>query len=299
VAGLLLAIGGCQAREAAKPSSDGVAQVLSGGQPAREGPVATDVGLVLTNGDVRVSATGTAAERAGLLFEVRAGGGWHNATDEWYGDWTFLDRSVATPPTRVEVLAARGSMVAVRWTFGRHVTGPTGTEPSHPYPFTKTVWLRQGNSGYFALLEPMVPAPPVERRYTPGLSEHEIGFGGFYGPGTYATSEGRHRAPGGRRFNAERRPVEAVEFQRDGDPLIRVLVPIPGGPLLVPDFGGGRSGGVFVHHDRPRRYGAYLHAAPHVNAQPARHVCREAWRHVPFEVPRVEPAAFERCGPPP
>jgi hypothetical protein len=194
---------------------------------------------VLTNGHVRVSATGTAGERAGLLFEVRVGGGWHNATDEWYGDWTFLDRSVVTPPTRVEVLAARGSMVAVRWTFGRHVTGPTGTEPSHPYPFTKTVWLRQGDSGYFALLEPMVPAPPVERRYTPGLSEHEIGFGGFYGPGTYATSEGRHRAPGGRASTRNAGPSRPSSSNATATRSSACWCPSPGVPSWCPTLGAG------------------------------------------------------------
>jgi hypothetical protein len=264
------------------------------------GPVDPAAAIVLQNGNMRLSRVGSPEQRAGILAEVLLGDSWEPATSTYYGDWTYLDSSVVTEPTEVDVLSSGPDVVAVRWVFGDHLTGPSNGPPSYPYPFEKTVWLRSGESGYFALITPLVPLPQ-EHWFAPGSSEHEVGFGGVYGDGSVSTSIGtvligdlsEHYV-----FNFVPK-VDAARFIRDGDPLTRVLVPLPEGPLLVPVSDAVTRGGVFVHHYQPQSYGAYLYAAPTEAAEATRTLCFWAWLTSPFELRAVSLTELESCGPDP
>jgi hypothetical protein len=188
----------------------------------------------------------------------------------------------------------------VTWIFGAHLTGPPDAPLSYPYPFLKTVWLRRGDEGFFAQVMPLVGLPP-ERQYAPGIAEHEIGFGGVWGPGIVSTSNGTvllDEISGTCEFDTVPR-VDAARFTRVDDPLVRVLVPLPEAPLLVPYFDEVSHGGVYVHHHWPLVYGAYLYAAPRTAAVATRVVCAHAWLTAPFALRPLAAGELEECGPDP
>jgi hypothetical protein len=238
----------------------------------------------LSNGCLRLRLTTTADQRAGISADVRGSDGWLPATSEYYGDWTFIDSSVTTAPTEIALLSVTPDEVAVRWTFGNHRTGAS-PDRLRPYPFTKTVWLRRGEYGYYTWIRP-VQALPGDSQYAVGMSEHEVGFGGLWGPATIRTGQGQVRSDrlkASREFTDVGRP-DAAEFRRDGDPVVRILVPIPPARLLVPRFSESSFGGIFVHHLEPGPYGAYLYAAPRNVSLSRIHVMEMAWREAPAQM---------------
>jgi hypothetical protein len=281
-------------------ATQGAGVYVDGALASETGPLDPSAAVVIENGAVRLSRVGSPAQRAGILAEVLVGESWVPATSPVYGDWTFVDQSVVTEPTEIHVISAGPEVAAVRWVFGAHLTGPPSAPLSYPYPFVKTVWLLAGDSGFFTQITPLVALPP-EQWYAPGVSEHEVGFGGVWGPGSVSTWSGTvvtAELPGHYEFNTIPR-VDAAHFTREGDPLTRVLIPLSEGPLLVPVFDEVTRGSVFVHHYQPRTYGAYLYAAPSASAVSTRTLCAYAWLTAPFTVGPLEPGELETCGPDP
>ncbi|HEX5724471.1 MAG TPA: Ig-like domain-containing protein, partial [Longimicrobiaceae bacterium] len=268
-----------------------------------DGVPVTTPGLLAPGADVRVEneifrlRRGQAVDSVSIFAEALGDTGWIAATDTWYGDWTYVGSTPVTAPTAVELIAVSPGEVAVRWTFGSHSMPPAFGNPGYAYAFTKTVWLRAGETGYYAQLVSLSPTPSGV-----GDREHEIGFGGLFGPATLRTGEATIRTDTlteSRRLN---RPwnVDAAELDRDGDPLLRVLVPLPGGEMITPRFSTTFFGSTYLHLlGNSLTYGAYLYAAPREGAAQARDLCARAWREAPFSLAAPTEAQLATCGPEP
>jgi hypothetical protein len=130
-------------------------------------------------------------------------------------------------------------------------------------------------------------------------TELEIGFGGVFGPASIRTGHVSIRTDTLTRTNVINDPsvVDGVEFDRDGDPLLRALVPLPEAPMISPVFPGWGYGSVYVHRMDYQSYGAYLYAAPRAAAAPARQLCLQAWQQAPFPLPTPAADALAQCGP--
>ena len=250
--------------------------------------------IVISNGFVSVSRTATRFDqRAGL---VAYAGPLLATTAELlslqYGDYTYVAAGVVTEPTRVEVLRADADEAIVRWTFGAHRLDPKGSHGDSAsaegrYPFTKTVWVRRGVSGYWALVEPLTPLPAgtTNTRY-----EHEIGFGGLWGPGTLRLGSLRVRTDTLLRTIRVANPEQTGfgVWLRDGEPVHRLLVPIPLRGFVVPVFAEGNSGGTWVLVYRPRRYGAFMGFALPTSAFDPTAWCVTASQAAPAEFRNAE-----------
>jgi hypothetical protein len=285
--------------------NQGVWILVNGSAHLRTGAINPQDEVVITNGRVCLSMVPNAQvpEARTFVMEVRVKGQWQPGTSLYYGDWTYVGSGVKTPPTEVEVLSWSPREAGIRWTFGNHVAGADVGAIDSPYPFTKTVWLRRNEYGYFAWIEPLVQLPRESWCCNQAASEHEIGFGGIWGPGTVETAEGLvHTEDLERTYEVNLSgEVDAAEFIYDEDPnpVKRILVPLPGGPLIVAVFDWSAFGSVWIHHRVPRSYGAYLYAAPFNKTKSARAICKYAWRRAPFSLPHVSAAELATCGPEP
>ncbi len=97
-----------------------------------------------------------------------------------------IDRAfVAVGGQHVESLNSPGQ-VAIAMRFGNHQFDPGTGYPSYyqitPFPFTRTLWLRPREYGYFSWTE-------IERTMVWTGTELEVGFGGVFGPGTVRTGQ--------------------------------------------------------------------------------------------------------------
>jgi hypothetical protein len=129
--------------------------------------------------------------------------------------------------------------------------------------------------------------------------EFEVGFGGLFGPGTITTGQLQFRTDTltkSDRFNVASVP-DAAEFDLDGDPLLRVLVPLPEAPMISPVFPGWGYGSVWVHRHDYSSYGAFLYAAPRGVGETARQLCERAWATAPFPLRTLSAAELAGCGP--
>lgn len=206
---------------------------------------------------------------------------------EQYGDYTYVGASVVTEPTDVEVLLLTRDEVAVRWTFGDHRLTPSASMLDSSlatlrYPFTKTVWVRRGSPGYWALITPLVPLPATRRA---DAYEHEIGLGGLWGQGTFTLPRRDVRTDTLIRTVRLARPDQTAYavWQRDGDAIRRLLVPMPGRALLLPHFSSVEFGSAWVLLYRPERFGAFLHfSATSTSIRPG-DLCVEAAWNAPAE----------------
>jgi hypothetical protein len=273
--------------------------VTVNGKPAkRAGRIPPGARVVIGNGLVRVTMPGPREQRAGALFEFKLGGRWTPATSADYGDWTYVGGGVGDAPTRAAVLSVKRDEAAVRWTFDAHVVPPDlarGTEIQ--YPFQKTVWLRAGDRGFYTAVNPLRLLPQAAYPI-----EHEVGFGGVFGPATIRIGTERIRTDmlGDDSRIEPAQGVAVATLRRDDSGLVRTLVPFPPAPVVVPYFDSVAFGGIFVHHLYSMRYGAYLHVAAMAPTDRAATVCRSAWAHAPaallrvLAVGRTAPAG---CGP--
>ncbi len=278
---------------------EGVALLVNGSRWLGVGQLSPDDSILITNGRLRLQLTRRFAQQAGIVADVRIAAGWFEATSRPWGDWTYVGTSVFTMPTQVEVLVNTDDELAVKWTYGNHwfLPGTAGFPqnfPDLPYPFEKTVWLRRGAQGYYVLVRPLAQLPPEL-----GSIEHEVGFGGLWGPADIRTS-GVAIATDTLSMTVRYDPgtIDASDFRRHNDPVRRVLVSLSGVAMLVPWFWSEEFGGVIVHGLPSAPYSAYLYAASAGDMTSARAVCEQAGREAPFAI-TFDIDTLTRCGPEP
>src|SRR5215813_11581647 len=87
--------------------NQGVWVLVNGRAHLHAGTVNPQDDVVITNGRVCLSLVPSwqPTEKAAILMEVRAKGQWQLGTASYYGDWTFVDYTVDTAPTKIEVLS--------------------------------------------------------------------------------------------------------------------------------------------------------------------------------------------------
>jgi hypothetical protein len=280
---------------------EGVLIEVDGQRRSTPGSLGLPRRIDITNGRVRMLwDPGQVCEKGAFLVDTRVDAAWYPATSRCWGDWLYVGSSVTTLPTEVNLIQVDSGAVQLQMRFGNHWFEPQlfGFPPSYqrqPYPFNRTVWLFPKDYGYFTevvvegtLLQPY---PNVE---------HEVGFGGLWGPATVRTSEVNLNTDSLAttiNYNWDYR-VDAAEFLRAGDPLARTLVPLGPAPMITPVFTFG-YGSVYAYNYGPTAsYGAFLYAAPIGVAEPSRTVCQEAWARAPFQLPSVTQAQLDGCGPP-
>jgi len=277
---------------------EGVALLVDGVRTFDPAAVAVARSLELINGRVRLRWHPGLSERGGFEMDVRTGATWNGATVRGAGDWLYVTSTVLTEPTSITVVDAGPAQVAIAMRFGNHRFDPVLAKyPSYyqnePFPFTRTLWLRPREYGYFSWTE-------IERTMVWPNTELEIGFGGMFGPATIRTgaitfqTDTLHHH---NRFNVASVP-DAAELDLRGDPLMRVLVPLPEAPMISPLFPGWGYGSVYVHRSVYESYGAYLYAAPRALAVSPRQTCANAWTQAPFTLRALTAPELAACGAP-
>lgn len=275
---------------------EGVALLADGVRSSDPAAIAAARTLELTNGRVRLRWHPAVAERGGFEMDTRIGRQWSAATVRGAGDWLYVTSSVVTEPTSITLVEASPGQVAVAMRFGDHRFDPVlGKFPSHyqnePFPFTRTLWLRPREYGYFTWVE-------IERTMVWKGTELEVGFGGIFGPATIRTGHSALLTDTlSKHVELNLAPVpDAAELDRYGDPLLRVLVPLPEAAMITPVFPGWGFGSIYVHRLHYESYGAYLYAAPRSAAASPRTVCVDAWAQAPFPLRGLTPAEIAGCG---
>ncbi|MEO8139051.1 MAG: hypothetical protein ABI742_05355, partial [Gemmatimonadota bacterium] len=272
----------------------GLAVSVNGIRLTAPGPVAPNGKPVISNGLIRLQIPGLADQQAGMLAEILNGPRWLPFTSTSYGDYVYVASSVQTGPTGIELLEISDTIIAIRYDFGNHQVAFDHLTAPFDYPFSRTVWLRAGDHGYFTQVT--IHHPPPETRDF----EHELGFGGLFGPATIrfgnAATLRTDTLSSTVRIQPEATIPDAADFWLDTNPLQRVLVPLPGNELISPVFGS-NAGSVYIHQVHSRDYGAYLFVGPRTSVVTARSVCAYAWAHAPFPLPPISAAELAACGP--
>jgi hypothetical protein len=177
--------------------------------------------------------------------------------------------------------------------------GFDSTYVAQPYPFVRTLWLRKGDNGYYSWVDLFDDL----HRLT---VEHETGFGGIWGPATIRTGGLTLRTDtlrttvvynGNPRLAPTGSAVDAAEFVRDGDPVRRVLVPLPEAPFITPVFPGWGYGSVYRYAGLAQSFGVYMYATGVGVGPSVPTICHDAWTNAPFPLHAVSDADFASCGP--
>jgi hypothetical protein len=238
-----------------------------------------------------------------VRMDVRLGDSWHPATGP-YGDWLYVTSAVTTPPTEISIVQLTPDRIGLRLRYANHwflpqEGGYPDTFVAQPYPFDRTLWLSKGENGYYTWVDLYSDTGSL-------LVEHETGFGGLFGPATLRTSQVQIRTDtlsqtvvfnGDARSNTPGSLVDAVEFSLDGDPVRRVLVPVPEAPFITPVFPGWGYGSVWRYSGAAHSFGVYMYADGADSQVPVSAICRGAWTNAPFPLHQVSEAEFGGCGP--
>jgi len=286
---------------------EGVAVLVSGQRAPTVGVISGLAPFTITNGRVRMSWSTAMWEIASVEMDVRLGTTWHPASARGNGDWVYVASTIRTMPTRVEIVESTVDRVAVQMRFDDHWFLPSlALFPDslgltdQPYPFVRTIWLRKADNGYYSWVDLL---DDLQLK----IVEHETGFGGIWGPATIRTNRVEIRTDTlSRTITYNGNPVlldtsvsvDAAEFVLDGDPVRRVLVPLPEAPFITPVFPGWGYGSVYRYAGPSRSFGVYMYASV-VGAGPlAAEICEAAWTNAPFPLHPVSAAEFAACGPP-
>lgn len=276
---------------------EGVALLVDGERTSAAPAVATATTIELTNGRIRLRWHPGISERGGFEMETRTGRSWALANMRGAGDWLYVTSTVVTEPTSVTVVEDTHDRIGLAMRFGDHRFDPVlGQFPAsyenEPFPFTRTLWLSPLQYGYFSWTQ-------LERTMVWEETELEVGFGGVFGPARIRTSQMDFRTESMTRHMAINEPrtiPDAAELDLDGDPLMRVLVPLPEAPMISPVFPGWGYGSVYIHRRDYQSYGAYLYAAPRGATTSPRALCEQAWTTAPFPLRTLSADELASCG---
>lgn len=214
-------------------------------------------------------------QKAGILAHVRIDGNWRRLTSRKYGDWTYLGCGVGTDPTKVEVLKRTRRKTVIRWTFGNHVICAQNSPSLQeiPYPFTKTIWVRHGERGYYAEVTPL--------RRVDGFLEHEIGFGGLWGAATVRTPEGSVRTDDQVDHYRTKAPVGWATLRRDSEDFKRHMIMLDPEFARSPYWGHRTYGSVHRHGVESESFAVYLYGGRRRLQTVCRHVASTRPRSLP------------------
>ena len=293
-------------QSAAPPPANPQEQVrlfANGREVLRVGSLPIDVKLVIhTDLFEMTRVTAGKSQNAGLAVRLEGADSlW--VTPIEYGDYTFVGGSVSTDPTYIDVLRLDKDHAVIQWGFGAHVIDPSQYKfardwPGQAYPFRKTIWVQRGVQGYYVLVEPLVDLPAFMQQ-SDGI-EHEIGFGGVWGAGTITTLTDTLRTSSldGQRYVNQSQVRNVGLLDRDGDPLLRYLVPMPPEKMVSTFFSKKHFGGLWIlsHHSGP--FGAFISWDLRGTRRSLETVCREAWLHAPSELlSRIQYVGMDTCEP--
>jgi hypothetical protein len=282
---------------------EGVAILWDGQRLLTPGALSGHPSWTITNGRVRISWSTALLERGSVYMEVRLGDSWYPATSA-YGDWLYIASSIITEPTEIELVEDSPDLIGLRFRYDDHwflpqSMGFDSAYVAQPYPFARTVWLRKNDNGYYSWVD--LFSDLNTRRV-----EHETGFGGVWGAATIRTGHLTIRTDtlqktvtynGNPGTIVSGSLVDAADFQLDGDPVRRVLVPLPEAPFISPVFPGWGYGSVYRYEGRADSFGVYMYATGAGSGPPAPTICRDAWGNAPFPLHAVSDADFATCGP--
>ena len=276
---------------------EGTALLVNGVRTTQVGDVTGAQTLQLSNGRVRLHWGPESVERGAFLMETRVGTGWVPANVRGAGDWLYVTSTVTTNPTSITIQAATPTQISVAMRYGNHwfqpaVAGFPSNYQAQPFPFTRTMWLNTREYGYYSWTQ-------LDTTMQWAGTELEVGFGGLFGPASVTTGSIQFRTDtlsANLNFDTTLAP-DAVQFDLDGDPLMRVIVPLPEAPLISPFFPGWGYGSVYIHRLDYKSYGGYMYAAPRGVAVSPRALCLQAWSEAPFPLHQLTPAQTAACGP--
>jgi hypothetical protein len=275
---------------------EGVAVLVDGIRNSDLSDVTGARTIELNNGRIRLRWREKLTEAGGFEMDTRMDRTWFAANVRGAGDWLYVTSSVVTEPTSISIVQNSQGQVGVAMRFGNHwfdpvLAGYPSSYQEEPFPFTRTIWLNSREYGYYSWTA-------IERTMTWTGLEFEVGFGGMFGPATIQTgnvlilTDTLTRLA---RFNVVSVP-DAATFDLYGDPLLRVLVPLPEAPMISPVFPGWGYGSVYVHRHDYQSYGAYVYAAPRGAAASGHDICQAAWGNAPFPLRTLTAAELGGCG---
>lgn len=276
---------------------EGVALLVDGRRTSSTSVVSSARSLELTNGRIRLRWHSDISERGGFQMDTRTGRIWQPANMRGAGDWLYVTSTVVTEPTSISIVQDTPNQIGLAMRFGGHRFDPVlGLFPSwyenEPFPFTRTVWLSPREYGYFTWTQ-------LERTMVWEGTELEVGFGGVFGPATIRTGHMEFTTQSLTRHMGINEPLtvpDAAELDLDGDPLMRVLVPLPEAPMISPVFPGWGYGSVYIHRRDYQSYGAYIYAAPRSVPTSGRQLCAKAWSTAPFPLRSLSAEELASCG---
>jgi hypothetical protein len=226
------------------------------------------------------------------VIEGWSGSAWTRLNAVHWGDWTFVGAAAGVPHTAAEVLVNTDTLVGVRWTFGNHTVPARYQDSTYTYGFTKTVWLRALDRGYYVRVEVRDPVPPG----VVTSNEYEVGWGGVTAAGRISTSDTTVSTDSlaGRLPLHTAGRADAAQFDVYGSGWRRVLVPLPAEDMMIGVFDGNSYGVWTWGVGRRESFGAYVYAAPTAQAKPTRALCGQAIARAPFALPAMDAS---ECGP--
>jgi len=270
------------------------ARVLLDGLPyADTGAVLSPADLVVTNGLLRLTLASFLGGRdhGAHVIEGWSGSAWAPLNQVLWGDWTFVGSAAMEPHTAAEVLVNTDTLVGVRWTFANHTVPARYQDSTYTYGFTKTVWLRAMDRGYYVWFEVLDSMPPGVTS-----NEYEVGWGGVTAAGQISTSDttvSTDSLTNRLRLHTAGK-VDAAQFDVYGSGWRRVLVPLPTQDMMIGVFDGNSYGIWAFSVGKRQSFGAYVYAAPTAQATPTRALCGQAIARSPFELPEMDAS---ECGP--
>jgi len=271
-----------------------IARVLVDGQAyADSGAVVPAANLVVTNGLVRLTLASFLGGRdhGAHVIDGWSGSAWTRLNSPNWGDWTFVGHAAVVPHTSAEVLVNTDTLVGVRWTFGNHVVPARYNDSTYAYAFTKTVWMRALDRGYYVWFEVLDSMPKGVTS-----NEYEVGWGGVTAAGRISTSDTTLSTDSltDRKRLRTAGQTNAAQFDVYGSGWRRVLIPLPGQDMMIGVFSKNSYGVWTWTAGRRQNFGAYIYAAPTAEATPTRTLCGQAIARSPFALP---PMDASNCGP--
>ena len=135
---------------------EGVALLVDGVRTGEPSAIAAARTLELSNGRIRLRWHPKLGNRGGFEMDTDRST-WYASNVRGAGDWLYVTASVITEPTSIAIIDSAPGQIGLAMRFANHRFDPgLGYPPNYqnePFPFTRTVWLRSHDYGYFSWTE--------------------------------------------------------------------------------------------------------------------------------------------------